>query len=327
MNLQLYLNENKSNPQKLESPLLSLYNIKSLQEYNLEDVNITRKQVETAKLYGIKGFGIYYYWFSENTITNKNTIMEDGYKNFFEENYADFKVFFIWANEDWSNNPAFNTNDNILNNYDDLSFIKNANNLVNYFKHENYYKINNKPVFFIHHPWFIEENQINNFYNILNNLCIENNFDGIELVVNSMIKNYENYTNYDLHPNYKRPPLNSKLIFQNKPCINYNIYVNSITLKLNNINTLFFDFNNTVRLYKPNKLDRVTTVIENSEIYIDKFIKKVIDQQKINDNREINNILLINAWNEWGEKMHIEPSIEKKYYYLNKIKNIVNLYN
>ena len=32
-------------------------------------------------------------------------------------------------------------------------------------------------------------------------------------------------------------------------------------------------------------------------------------------------IVLINAWNEWVERMHIEPSEQRGDYYLNLIKN------
>ena len=34
--------------------------------------------------------------------------------------------------------------------------------------------------------------------------------------------------------------------------------------------------------------------------------------------------MLINAWNEWGEKMTIEPSNEYGFYYLNLIKNVIS---
>ena len=40
-------------------------------------------------------------------------------------------------------------------------------------------------------------------------------------------------------------------------------------------------------------------------------------QKKYGNNNNTENILLINAWNEWGEKMAIEPSLEIGYYYLN----------
>ena len=43
------------------------------------------------------------------------------------------------------------------------------------------------------------------------------------------------------------------------------------------------------------------------------------------NNNQLNNLLLVNAWNEWGEKMHLEPSEQKGFYYLEKIKNLSNL--
>jgi hypothetical protein len=38
---------------------------------------------------------------------------------------------------------------------------------------------------------------------------------------------------------------------------------------------------------------------------------------------EIDKILLINSWNEWGEQMAIEPSNEEGTYYLDLLKQIL----
>ena len=51
-----------------------------------------------------------------------------------------------------------------------------------------------------------------------------------------------------------------------------------------------------------------------------KHTKKIINTYKyVTD--DINKILLINSWNEWGEQMEIEPSNEKETYYIDLIKN------
>ncbi len=322
-NLMLYLNENPTNPEKIEKPLSSFCDIT---KYNLTDINLTYKQVDLAKSYGIKGFAIYYYWFTINSITNKNLIMDQGYKNFFIKNFTDFKVFFVWANEDWSNNPAFNTTDKIYNVYNEESFNKNADNLITYFLHDNYYKIDNKPIFMLHHPWFIEDDKINLFNKILNDKCIKNNFAGVTLIINSMNKKYNNYNNYNFHPNYKVPPKDTTYILNNKIVLNYEKYIKDITIEKNTINSLFFDFNNTARLYKPNKLEKSTRIINNSNENINIYLNKLhnIYNSDNDNNNKINKILLINAWNEWGEKMHIEPSEEKKFYYLELIKKLVD---
>lgn len=316
MNLSYYFDENKTNPEKLEKLSITTYNLDDMKQYNLTNQNITMKQVALASYYGINGFAIYYYWFSVNTITNKNLIMENGYMNFFKNSFSNFKVFFVWANEDWSNNPAFNTKEKIYNIYDNDNFKKHVLNLINYFKHDNYYKINNKPVFFVHHPWFIELEQIHNLYKVLNKVCIENNFDGINFKLNSMDNNYEEYDTYDFHPNYKKPPKNSGYILDNMNVLDYEKYIENIKIQKNKITSIFFDFNNTARLYKPNKLHKSTRVINNNNTNINKYINMI--KENYNDS---NTILLINAWNEWGEKMHIEPSQERGTYFLDLLKN------
>ena len=58
-------------------------------------------------------------------------------------------------------------------------------NLLTYFKNDNYLKIDNKPVISIHHPWFFGEN-IDKCYEIFNNKCIENNYIFFDV--------YDNYT-------------------------------------------------------------------------------------------------------------------------------------
>ena len=144
----------------LDEPLLNYLELNKLTDYNLINKDIVQKQIATAKEYCIYGFASYYYWFSKNTITNKNTIMEKCYNLFFEDKLDNFKIFFIWANEDWSNNPAFNTTDTIINEYNQTNFIKNIDNLIKYFKHDNYYKIDNKPVFYIHHPYLMKNEEL-----------------------------------------------------------------------------------------------------------------------------------------------------------------------
>ena len=89
--------------------------------------------------------------------------------------------------------------------YSDINCIeKNIDSLLNYFKNENYLKIDNKPVFEIHHPWFMNETDLDLFYNILNNKCLENNFSGVHFIVNAINGTYKNYINKMHHLNYKK---------------------------------------------------------------------------------------------------------------------------
>ena len=299
---------NKNENDKLDTPSLTELNLSTLLDYDLTNNEIINRQIDIAKQNGIYGFAIYYYWFSKNTITNKNTIMEKSYDLFFEQTISDFKVFFVWANENWTNNVAFNTKEIIINEYNLDNFIVNIDNLMEYFKHPNYYKIDNKPVFYIHHPFFIDTEQLHIFNNLLQSKCLENGFDGALLVLNNLAESYEDFNEYNFHPNYKK----------NKS-LNYEEYIK--THVNSGTSTIFFDFNNTARLYIPNRL-KFRSVYTNNSIYLqDTYIKKVLEQYKSGQKSELKKILLINSWNEWGENMAIEPGEMNGYKYLLLLKS------
>ena len=185
----------KSNQNEIQTPLRGL-----LGYYNLKYNNyIIDTQVLLAKSHGFKGFGIYYYWFSKNTITNKNKIFNEVIDNFFRDNFIGFDVFFIYANEAWSNNPSFGDNkDNhkILNEYTEINLNKFADDLIPYFIHNNYRKIDNKPVFFLHQPWEMTIDEINLMYEILYKKCKEYGFDGIHFIVNAINGSYNKFNQY-----------------------------------------------------------------------------------------------------------------------------------
>ena len=80
-----------------------------------------------------------------------------------------------------------------------------------------------------------------------------------------------------------------------------------------------YDKPDTARLYIPNKLDKVTIIYNNTYQAQAENLKILFSRYKMK-RPEINRIMLINSWNEWGENMAIEPSTEKGYAYLNMIK-------
>ena len=314
-NLHL-LNQSKISDD-IETPFLSELNINNIHEYNLENKMLVQKQIDIINDYNFAGLAIYYYWFSSNTITNKNMIMDKVINTFFDDiiNLHNKKVFFIWANEDWSGNEAFgNTNEKIENKYTYENIIKNVNNLMTYFKHNNYLKIDNKPVFFIYHPWLITDKELELLSTILNNECKINNFEGVHMVINNMFKNYEDYDKFAIHFNYK---LSNFSYNKNQKVINFKDYLNKECNFKNCIQTIALDFDNRARLFKPNKLNKSGICIENTEankIYLINKILKLYNKEK---KSELENILLINSFNEWGEKMTFEPSLEYGYYNLN----------
>ena len=291
-------------------------------------INVVSNKCKCNKVvsYNFPGFAIYYYWFSMNNATNKNMLMKEVIDSFFDNSIDinERKIFFIWANEDWHNNPAFGNDVSLIikNNYSEENLIKNINNLMKYFKHSNYLKIDNKPVLLLHHPNKLTDYEIKLFDTIILQMCINNKFSGIHLILNSQINNNNNYVQYKCNPNYKQPGYyKSKQIINNLllTTLDYTKYVEDIVLDENEIQTLFFNFDNRARLFLPNHLDKATVCVNVNKEAQQLFIKKVVNLYKT-PKTEINQIMLINSWNEWGEKMATEPSEQLGNYYLDLLK-------
>lgn len=299
--------------------------LNGIKTYDILDESLIDKQVDILNKYNINGLAMYYYWFSINTITHKKLIMFDAIEKFLHKN---INIFFIWANENWSDNPAFGESKHIIKNeYNDID--EHCLFLIKCFKHKNYYKIKNKPVFYIHHPWLINVSKLNEIYNKLDKICKENNFDGIHLKFNSMIIHMNinlqllhNKLFYDFNPIYKNS--NSNICVNKENCsvlLDYDDYIDKMELR-SNTQTIFFDFDNYARLSRPNRLNKRTKCINNNINNHVRYIQKIRKyfNSKPHDNQDPF-MLLINAFNEWGEKMHIEPSEKNGTYFLDLISN------
>ena len=327
-------NHNLLNETTIAQPLLDYFQINKLNQYNyINNPTIVQKQIDLIDLYNFEGIAVYYYWFSVNSITNENMIMEKAIDQLFD-NSIDLKnkqIFFIWANENWSDNLAFVNNTSpenhrkhtIINYYNTNEFIKNSQNLIKYFKHQNYLKIDNKPVFFIYHSFLLTDDEINNFYKILNKICCENYFYGVHLVLNSFVKKYDNFTNFYINFNYKTKNVDARFFDeeQNQIYLDYRKYINNSShIKKNTIQTICYDFNNKPRLFEPDKLANSTVCINNTEYDKIMFTKKLLKTYNRKKKSYLENILLMNALNEWGENMAFEPSNKYQFYNLNLLK-------
>ena len=317
----------------LEAPLLSYLGLKDAKDYNLLNTNIVKKQAELVHQYGFKGFAVYYYWFTTNNISNQHMIMENVVDQFFKDT-VQTSVFFIWANENWTNNLAFGINSayKIENEYNEASFRKNAIQLIPYFKHANYLKIKNKPVFFIYHNYLLTDEQVDLFYHVLKEECIRYGFSGLHLVLNSFCEKNAKYPNFYVNFNYKK--YESRFYDEDAKQIklNYKEYMdNEYHTPKEGIKTIALDFDNRPRLFQPNRLENSTMCVNNTEINKVCFIKKMLHTYKKDDEPwenldsdtdeyyepTLQDILLINSFNEWGEKMTFEPSDKYGYYNLN----------
>lgn len=312
-NLDLLIKEKPST--HYLTPSLGELGLNKITDYDLvKNKNLVQKQLEILEKYNLEGFAIYYYWFSINSLCSDNMIMKAAINNFFDEsiNMYERKVYFIWANENWTSNKWFGTTNNkIENKYDKESFEPNIANLLVYFKSTRYLKINNKPVLLIHQPYCFSHIELDNFRTYLNTACIENGFSGINLAVNNAGMTFVDYINYSTTA-IKTLPYNN----------DYEKYVKAMKLS-GNLHVINFDFDNEARMHKPlrDNLHQYKNVTEKAqELILKKTLHYYNNTEKQTD---LDDILMINAWNEWGERMSVEPSEQKGYYFLDMIKKYI----
>lgn len=306
----------KETPSNIDLPIISLT------DYDLKkNTKLIQSQVDLLKKYNIDGFATYHYWFSDNSITKEKMIMEKINKKLLSSDLGDKRIFYIWANEDWTGNHHLGESKEIISNsYSTTDCKEHCNYLINVFLEPGYLKIENKPVFFIHHPWKMNGN-LPKFRTMLDDKCKSKGFDGVFFSESSHGTDKKTVQTggtsyYDHHPHYKKKDSWAVKIPNSPFNFDYARYVENIELNAD-IQTIFFDFDNRTRLHKGKHLRKSTVCYNNNEREFIRYMKKIREKTP--------KMLLINAWNEWGEKMHIEPSNEKGTYYLDLINKYLSI--
>lgn len=283
--------------------------------YNLMDKATFEWQVSLMKKYGIDGQCIYHYWFKDG-----KQILEKPIEKLLEWKDIDMPFCFCWANQSWVNswnavkganvwcdareNKKEGDNDNgvlLEQQYgDEKEWRKHFEYLLCFFKDNRYIKHDNKPVFVLYQAMDI--NVLEEMSECWNNWAIEEGFNGI----------------YFIGANNKDEALVDAVLYPG-PISG----IKDILKKYNNSEFRVLD-------YKSVWKSIINKAYMESECMVGGFVGYddtprrglrgcVIDNADPNIFKKyftrllaINEIhnqpyTFINAWNEWGEGMHLEP--------------------
>jgi hypothetical protein len=321
VSLEGYLAAHPYSGLDLDTPNLSALQLRHLRDYDCSRPGLVARQATLAAEWGFQGFCIYFYWFAVNTVTRRHQIMDACINTFFDESVAlpaGFKVFFDWANEDWTKNAAFGTARDdgvaIVNVYTQEAFSDFTALLVTYFRHDRYLKVDGKPVLFLHHPWFLTAPEMQLLETTLERGCLAAGLAGVHLHVNRVAGSGPEPGpgfGFKFRPDYKSGR------FRN--------YEDVITDAIThpdavNIQTMFFSFNNAARMFKPPKPTRVHAIVATPEQQ-ERLLRACIAPYLNNGRSELQKLFLVNSWNEWGEDMAVEPGKRKGTVFLEMLAN------
>ena len=201
--------------------------------FNLKDFSHRNYMNTLANKFNIYGFCIYHYWFKDKKILYEPTelMLLDGQPN---------KPFlFCWANEQWTKRWDGGNNEILLKqDYNDINGnINHFNYLLQFFKHKNYIKKKNKPIFIFYR---IEEEHIQEIKDIIylwNNLAIKEGFNGIHFLKflgpfnnNIILDEIDGYVEFE--PGYSTQKYYNEIIVDDDNKI-FNEYVEEIYLNKN----------------------------------------------------------------------------------------------
>ena len=291
--------------------------------YDLTNIDVMKRQVELAKLYGVFGFCFHYYWFSGKKL------MEKPIENWLKHKEIDFPFCLCWANENWSKlwdggDKEVLMKQELLNG-DDEKF---ARDILPFFKDKRYIRIKGKPVLVVYRASMFDKKRFRSFVLNLKKVCKENGIDDVYVCLTNSFSFSENPKEWNADAIVEFPPhmivapvIKKDVAFYNSRLNVYDfkyyikekkhIYKTPYTL----FKTVFPSWDNTAR-----KGFSGGSVFEGCDPFLyQKWLEDCIKYTKKEHDKE-EQFVFINAWNEWAEGAHLEPDRYYGYAYLDATK-------
>lgn len=311
--------------------------------YDLSQKNDIKWQSEIANKYGVDGFNIYHYWFKDGK-QELHTPAEIILNN----HDIQIEFFFTWDNGAWKRTwsnlegndwaPAFDSKKNVndehqilveFNYGDEIAWRKHFDYLLPFFKDKRYLKIDNKPVFMIMTPTNnIIQKDMASYWE---RLAKDNGFSGMFMVSRHRVFNIK--TTFDHDFVYEpiasgwgvRRAMENRLKkyfgfkgWYDKPVkylYNYDkvwkkIIHSTLHYSDKTIPGCFVRYDDTPRRGNMAGIILGETP-EKFYNYFKQFYEIVTSRRK--------KLLLITAWNEWGEGSYLEPDEVDGYAYLESL--------
>lgn len=295
--------------------------------YDLRLPEVREAQAELAKEAGIYGFCYYHYWFG-----NGKEELELPFNEVLRLGKPDFPFMLCWANESWHkkfwNKDGKGSSKEVLikQTYPgEQDIIDHFYRLLPAFKDSRYIKIDGKLAFMVYTPEELPDTQL--FFEIWNNLAKINGLPDFyfiaqlrqkitsDVIDSTLRKGYSavntlrmwdawniDYSFIDKlvrrinHLLFKRPQIRNLESF-------YKHFIEKDDLRKDVFPTLVPNWDHTPRSgYRGTVLKDATPSLFIKQLnYFYKYLQPKID---------IENIVFLKSWNEWGEGNYIEPDIK-----------------
>lgn len=317
--------------------------------YDLRLPEIRQAQANLAKEYGIYGFCYYHYWF------NGKRILERPFQEVFESGKPDFPFMLCWANENWTR--AWDGGENQVLLKQDYSFeddLKHIQSLIPYFKDPRYIRVNNKPIIAIYRSTILPN--IEETLKIWRQEAAKHDldlyicrFESWGKIGEQFLHGFDAAIEFAPFANMGNIPKFSGKADEISYRIKYKLHhlFNKRKPVLNRWENMVFKYNDIVKadkkvfsLYKYKVFPSCSPGWDNTSrrktgrrIVINNTPEKFKEWFEHQVNYSLKNfegdeqLVFINAWNEWAEGNHLEPCQKWGRAYLEQIKRVLNKKN
>lgn len=292
--------------------------------YDLRLPEVREQQAEMARDAGVSGFCYYHYWFG-----NGKRILERPFEEVLKSGSPTFPFCLCWANESW-HSKFWNIDGTVQRKLlveqtypGDDDIIEHFFTLLPAFKDDRYIKVYGKPFFMIYLP--LAYDNVSHFINLWQKLALDNGLPGIYFVGHLVHGNEITTDNIEKIKSLGFDSVNVAGLFRGIRHFKVSL-CDRIRRKLfNRPNILKYS---QVLPYlimesdkKPYVLPTITpcwdhtprsgsggdVLIECTSELFEKNISDAVDF--VSDHPEEEQIIILKAWNEWGEGNYMEPDL------------------
>ncbi len=295
--------------------------------YDLRIQDVMKRQIELAKMYGVYGFSFYYYWF------NGERLLEQPLEMFLRNPELDFPFSLCWANENWTRRFDGTNTDILMEQPTTVESYKNViYDMIRFLKDKRYIEINGKKVITVYRPslmprvkevlvyWRekVRDEGLGELYliavkeNMIDIDWISEGYDAVSEFHPGTL--YTQCSKINEEMQFIRKDFAGE-VFSYDDIVKSKKYFNYSYPKLYRAVMPMWD--NTARRNHKGMIFHGSTPALYKEWLMD-----VIEENKEKKNVD-ENIVFINAWNEWGEGTYLEPDRFYGYAYLEATKEAV----
>ena len=304
--------------------------------YDLSDGAVMEWQDRLARNAGVYGFCFYHYWF------NGRMVLEKPVRNWLKNKNIKTRFCFCWANEPWTktwHGAGGNKEILIPQTYGaEEEWKRHYAYFREHFLDDRYIKQDNRPFVVIYRLKNIP--QFNQMIQYWNRCAKEDGFDGIFLVsmnvcrehveksiwVNGSVDFEPNKTKSELHSQgagilspQKKSTLWNRLAIKHLDYDKMNREMLAAPHERNHFRTVFVNYDDS-----PRRHERAVVTHGATPEKFGRYLRKMLELSQ----KEGNEYLFVNAWNEWGEGNYLEPDKKYGYAYLEEIgRSIMTLKN